>query len=120
MTFDDIKIKRFINTIILVMFVISIAMNIFRGNSINELEHKVFSLTNEQDKCEQISLIYKTRIENLSNIIEVKDTQIDNITKMNVTLTEQVRQMKHDHDRLTEHYVSTHDSLMKINKKVIK
>lgn len=116
MTFEDIKVKRFINTIILVMFVISIAMNIFRGNSINELEHKVISLSNEQEKCEQISLIYKTRIENLSNIIEVKDTQIDNITKMNVTLTEQLRQMKHDHDRLTEHYVSTHDSLMKINK----
>lgn len=120
MTFDNINIKRFINTIILVMFMISIATNIFRGHSIDKLERKVISLSNEQEKCEQISLIYKTRIENLSNIIEVKDTQIDNITKMNVTLTEQLRQMKQDHDKLTEHYISTHDSLLQINKKVIK
>lgn len=120
MTFDNINIKRFINTIILIMFVISIVMNIYKSCSINTLEHKVISLTSEQEKCEQISLIYETRIENLSNIIDVKDIQIDNITKMNVTLTEQVRQMKRDYDKLTEHYVTTHDSLLKINKKIHK
>lgn len=102
------------------MFAVSITINIFRCNSINELEYKVFSLTNEHDKCEQISLVYKARIENLSNIIDVKDTQIDNITKMNVALTEQLRQMKKDHDKLMEHYVTTHDSLLKINKKTYK
>lgn len=120
MIFDNINIKRLINAIILIMLAISIAMNVFRGSSINTLEHKVLSLTNEQEKCEQISLIYETRIENLSNIINVKDIQIDNITKMNVTLTEQVRQMKRDYDKLMEHYVTTHDSLLKVNKKFIK
>lgn len=120
MTFDNINIKRLVNAIILIMLVISTAMNIFRANSINALEHKVISLTSEQEKCEQISMIYETRIENLSNIIDVKDTHIDNITKMNVTLTEQVRQMKRDYDKLTEHYVTTHDSLLKINKKLYK
>lgn len=120
MIFDNINIKRLINAIILVMLIISIAMNVSRGNSINALEHKVISLSSEQEKCEQVSLIYETRIENLSNIINVKDTQIDNITKMNVTLTEQVRQMKRDYDHLMDHYVTTHDSLLKVNKKYIK
>lgn len=120
MTFDNINIKRLANAIILIMLIISIAMNVFRGNSINALENKVILLANEQEKCEQISLIYETRIENLSNIIDVKDTQIDNITKMNVTLTEQVRQMKRDYDHLMDHYVTTHDSLLKVNKKFIK
>lgn len=120
MIFDNINIKRIINAIILVILVISIAMNVSKGNSINALENKVISLTHEQEKCEQISLIYETRIENLSNIINVKDIQIDNITKMNVTLTEQVRQMKRDCDHLMDHYVTTHDSLLKINKKIYK
>lgn len=120
MIFDNINIKRLANAIILVILVISIAMNVFRSNSINALENKVILLSNEQEKCEQISLIYETRIENLSNIVDVKDTQIDNITKMNVTLTEQVRQMKRDYDKLMDHYVTTHDSLLKINKKYIK
>lgn len=120
MILDNVNIKRLVNAIILVILVISIAMNVFRGNSINALENKVILLANEQEKCEQISLIYETRIENLSNIINVKDIQIDNITKMNVTLTEQVRQMKRDYDKLMEHYVTTHDSLLKINKKIYK
>lgn len=120
MIFDNVNIKKFINAIILIILIISIAMNVTRGHEINALEHKVISLTHEQEKCEQISMIYDTRLENLSNIINVKDIQIDNITKMNVTLTEQVRQMKRDYDKLTEHYVTTHDSLLKINKKYIK
>lgn len=120
MIFDNINIKRLVNAIILVMFIISIAMNVFKSSSINALEHKVISLSSEQEKCEQVSLIYETRIENLSNIINVKDIQIDNITKMNVTLTEQVRQMKRDYDHLMDHYVTTHDSLLKINKTIYK
>ena len=120
MTFDNINIKRLVNAIILVILLISIAMNVSKSNSIDALENKVILLANEQEKCEQISLIYETRIENLSNIIDVKDTQIDNITKMNVTLTEQVRQMKRDYDHLMDHYVTTHDSMLKVNKKYIK
>lgn len=120
MIFDNVNINKVVNAIILVLFLALAVVNISRRNEINGLERQLLSTRHEQTNCEQLMMIYDTRIENLSNIINVKDIQIDNITKMNVTLTEQVRQMKRDYDHLMDHYVTTHDSLLRINKKYIK
>lgn len=112
MKIDKHHINILSNIIILLLLVITIYNNVKFRNEIDVQNNQIMVLENKIQNYDVSVKLYDSRIESLHNIIEIKDAQIDNVTRMNITLVEQIKEMKRDHDRLTEHYVNTHDSLM--------
>ena len=108
--------RKYINIIISVVIFVLIGFTVIRNIRLHNMNESVKCenerLTKAVKECTDRMMIYEARIEGLNNVINTKDIQIDNITRMNVNLLEQVKSMRQDVDRMTKHYIEVHDSLL--------
>lgn len=110
--FNRKYINIIVSVVILVLITFTVARNI-RLHNINEsIKSENERMTKAIKECTDRMMVYEARIEGLNNVIDTKDVQIDNITRMNVNLLEQVKSMRQDVDRMTKHYIEVHDSLL--------
>lgn len=108
--------RKYINIIISVVILVLITFTVFRNIRLHNINESVKCenerLTKAVKECTDRMMVYEARIEGLNNVIDTKDTQIDNITRMNINLLEQIKSMRQDVDRMTKHYIEVHDSIV--------
>lgn len=114
--------RKYINIIVSVVILVLIGFTVIQNVRLHKINESIKSenerITKAMKECTDRMMIYEARIEGLNNVIDTKDTQIDNITRMNVSLLEQIKIMRQDVDRMTKHYIEVHDSLLFQRKKM--